>query len=66
MERAVSLEKFLNSYPNQRAEAERVADKFGENIVNLKYIPVVGRSDWVALLRSDGSILGFLEGDGFF
>jgi hypothetical protein len=66
LERAVSLEKFLNSYPTQRAEAERVAGKFGENIVNLKYIPVVGRSDWVALLRSDGSILGFLEGDGFF
>jgi hypothetical protein len=30
-----------------------------------KYLPVLGREDWIALLDQSGMIRGFLKGDGF-
>jgi hypothetical protein len=67
--RAVSrfkpLERFLNVHPEQRKKAEDVAMTSGLQVSTLRYLPVAGREDWIALLDTQAQIVGFLKGDGF-
>lgn len=60
-----SLEKFLLRYPDERKKAETIAVKEGVEVGAFKYLPIIGRQDWVALLDKNGMVKGFLKGDGF-
>lgn len=62
---AKPLALFLKRWPDQQANAEKLAAERKIDFANLVYLPVTGRQDWVALLDNKGQIQGFLKGDGF-
>jgi hypothetical protein len=46
--------------------ADEIEKSFrSHDIKELYYLPVVARQDWIAVLDGNGSILGFLKGNGF-
>ena len=65
LKRAKALDLFFQKYPDQETAAEKIARDRGSNLTDWRYLPVVGRQDWVALLDRQGQIQGFLKGDGF-
>lgn len=65
VQRFKPLERFLNAHPEQRKKAEDVSMLHGLQVATLRYLPVVGREDWIALLDTQAQIVGFLKGDGF-
>jgi hypothetical protein len=32
---------------------------------SLRYLPIIARQDWVAVLNPKGAIVGYVQGDGF-
>lgn len=62
---AKPLMPFLKKYPSQRSAAQDFVDKAGLKLESIRYVPVIGRQDWIALLDDKGMIVGFLKGDGF-
>lgn len=60
------LSVLLEKYP-ERADSvrTRLAEK-GENERTTSFVPVLARSDWVALVRADASIIDFENVDGYF
>jgi hypothetical protein len=65
LERAKSLGEFLKRYPQQGEAADALAKAESIPTNEWKYLPVLGREDWIALLDQSGMIRGFLKGDGF-
>ena len=63
--RAKPLESFVQKYPDQRGKAESIAGKAGMKPGSIRYLPVVSRQEWIALLNNKGGVVGFLKGDGF-
>jgi hypothetical protein len=31
----------------------------------LRYLPIIARQDWIAVLNTKGEIVGYIQGDGF-
>ena len=62
---AKPLSVFLKRWPDQQAIAAKLAIEKKIDLLQLVYLPVTGRQDWVALLDDKGQIQGFLKGDGF-
>lgn len=56
---------FLQKYPGRGAEVQAIAAKTNQSVDQLKYIPIIARHDWIAILDSKGYIAGYVEGDGF-
>lgn len=65
LDRAKPLDTFFARYPEQKVAAEKLAEKNAANLGDWRYLPVLGRQDWIALLDQKGSVQGFLKGDGF-
>lgn len=65
LERAKALSDFLRKQPSQQAAVNDLISEKKLLFDELKYLPVVGRQDWVAVLDSNGMVQGFLKGDGF-
>ena len=65
LQRSKALPTFLKRHPNQQSNAWDLAAKKRLKVSQLKYLPVQGRHDWIAVLDKNGNIQGFLEGDGF-
>lgn len=65
LKRARPLLDFLQKFPEKNNEAEMVSKKSGINTADLKYLPVTGRQDWIAVLDNGANIVGFIKGDGF-
>lgn len=65
LKRARPLSLFLEKYPPQQNAARSLAIDKGLDMGGLRYLPVVGRQDWIAVLDPQGQIVGFLSGDGF-
>ena len=63
--RSKPLTLFLKRWPREQMNASTIASKKSIDITMLKYVPVVGREDWIAVLDDQGRIQGFLKGDGF-
>jgi hypothetical protein len=63
--RAKKLDAFLDKYPSQRAALSKLATEKRANPADWRYLPVVGRRDWIAIIDNGGQIQGFLLGDGF-
>jgi hypothetical protein len=62
---AKPLHQFLVIYPNEKDNALKIAQKYKLFMAELRYLPITGRADWVAIIDSQGTILGFLKGSGF-
>lgn len=65
LRRARPLAQFLQKYPDQKRAGEKLAHIKNADIAQLLYLPVVAREDWIAVLDKQGTIKGFLKGDGF-
>jgi hypothetical protein len=65
LKRAHSLDTFLQKYPLQRAAAQDFASKAGLRLESVRYLPVIARQEWIAMLDDHGKVVGFLQGDGF-
>jgi hypothetical protein len=65
LNRAKPLAVFLEKRPEQKDEAVKLAIEKKADISQWRYLPVVARQDWIAILDKQGQIQGFLKGDGF-
>jgi hypothetical protein len=63
--RAQPLAVFLQKQPDQQGAARKLALEKGTDMAQWRYLPVIARQDWVAVLDQQGQIQGFLRGDGF-
>lgn len=64
LNKAKPLKSFMQKYPDQRGKAEIIARKTGIKLDSIRYLPVMSRQEWIALLDDKGSVIGFLKGDG--
>jgi hypothetical protein len=63
--KAKPLEIFAKKYPSQQAEIDKLQTQAGAEVKLLRYLPIIARQDWVAVLNPQGAIVGYLQGDGF-
>ncbi len=56
---------FIHKYPALQAWANNYAAREKISIDEIKYLPVMAREDWIALIDEDGYIAEFLKGEGF-
>jgi hypothetical protein len=63
--RARPLDNFVKKHPNKQVELDKLQTQVGSDANLLRYLPVVARQDWVAVLNPKGEIIGYLQGDGF-
>lgn len=63
--KAKPLETFAKKHPIKQADIDKLQTQAGADAKLLRYLPVVARQDWVAVLNPKGEILGYLQGDGF-
>ena len=59
------LLNFLEKYPDRRVQAQEILSKSNINLSTARYLPVISRQDWIALLGPEGDVIGYLKGDGF-
>lgn len=65
LKKARPLSVFLKEFPDQQEDANDIAATAKEKIADLKFLPVVARAEWSAVLGRKGEVVGFLKGDGF-
>jgi hypothetical protein len=63
--RSKPLTDFVKRFPETRDEAYAIAAKAALPMEKGRFLPVLHKEDWVGVLGLDGSIIGFLPGDGF-
>jgi hypothetical protein len=63
--KAKPLENFVKKHPDKQAEIDKLQTQAGADAKLLRYLPIIARQDWVAVLDSQGNIVGYLQGDGF-
>lgn len=68
VQRARPLQTLLNQYPDKTTYIRQMLGERGITDTDVVFLPVAAKqANWTALLRkSDGSILEYLEVDGFF
>jgi hypothetical protein len=59
------LENFAKKHPGKQDDIDRLQLAAGAEAKQLRYVPIMARQDWVAVLNSQGAIVGYLKGDGF-
>ncbi len=64
-QRARSLNDFGKKHPVTVLEIQRLQTTAGAGGPFLRYLPIIARKDWVAVINSEGEILNYLQGDGF-
>ncbi|CAN5279906.1 fimb protein [soil metagenome] len=64
--RSRPVELLSKKYPSRRDEIRIRVRKSGLSEAVARFLPVVARGDWVALLDSEGDVVGFIPLDGFF
>lgn len=63
--RARPLLAFLKKFPMQREKANEILIKHNLQVDSARYLPVIAKQEWIALLDEKGFIIGYLRGDGF-
>lgn len=69
--KATSLNKFfkknenLDSAFSDRKKINEKAEKLNVKENDIKYLPVVSRQDWIAIMNNQGKVIEYLKGDGF-
>jgi hypothetical protein len=64
-QKAKPLENFAKKHPNKQTEIDQLRGQSGASAAQLRYLPIIARQDWVAVLNQQGRIVGYLQGDGF-
>jgi hypothetical protein len=63
--KAKPLENFAKKHPSKQADIDKLQTQAGADAKLLRYLPIMARQDWVAVLNSQGAIVGYVQGDGF-
>lgn len=63
--RAKPLKSFIDHYPEAEAEAADLLKRGNVPLEQAKFLPVLHKQEWVAVMDAQARILGFLHGDGF-
>lgn len=69
-QKAHPLADFVKKHPNRQDDVNKlladahVAD-VADAVKQWRYLPIIARKDWVAVLNPQGAIVGYVEGDGF-
>lgn len=63
--RSRALSAFIDHFPSVKSEALNVLQDKNVNISDARYLPVLHKQEWIAVLSPSGQIIGFLPGDGF-
>lgn len=66
IERSRPIKVLLDHYPEANATVRRVLADADVSLQEARFMPVMARGDWVALLDRSGRIAGVLPLDGFF
>lgn len=64
-QKAKPLADFVQKHPNKKAEIDKLQIAAGAAAQKLRYIPIIARQDWVAVVTPQGEIVGYVQGDGF-
>ena len=63
--KAKLLENFVKKHPSKQADIDKLQTQAGADPKLLRYLPIIARQDWVAVLNPKGEIVGYVQGDGF-
>ena len=63
--RAKPIADFAKKYPSKQADIDKLQLQVGGDGKQLRYLPIIARQDWVAVLNSKSEIVGYVQGDGF-
>jgi hypothetical protein len=63
--KAKPLENFAKKHPSKQADIDKLQTQAGADAKLLRYLPIIARQDWVAVLNPQGAIVGYVQGDGF-
>jgi hypothetical protein len=67
--KARPLENLLKKLPTKQADIAKLqtlsAANTAASLAQWRYLPVLARQDWVAVLNEQGQIVGYVQGDGF-
>lgn len=55
----------LDREPDRRAELQQLLADAGVNVAEARFLPVMARGDWVAVLDAAGNVATYLPADGF-
>jgi hypothetical protein len=61
--KAKPLADFGKKHPNKQTEVDKLQIGLGSEL--LRYLPIIARQDWIAVLNPKGEIVGYIKGDGF-
>ena len=63
--RSKPLKSFLDRYPQVIEDATALLKTHSMDLDAARFLPVIHKQDWVAVLDASARIVGFLPGDGF-
>ena len=63
--KAKPFENFAKKHPGKQADIEKLQTQASAEAKLLRYLPIIARQDWVAVLNPKGAIVGYVKGDGF-
>lgn len=63
--RARPLQAFVTRYPNTADTVIEILHSRNVKMSEARFLPVLHKQDWIAVLDSTANILGFVPGDGF-
>lgn len=66
LKKARPISALLRQYPDQRAEVVEALARVGLKMDDAKFLPVMARLEWVAVLNSEGNLATYLPLSGFF
>lgn len=64
-QKAYPLSKFTNKYPAMAAQLDATVSRYSGDPTQLRYLPIIARKDWIAIMDSKGELISHLPGDGF-
>jgi hypothetical protein len=65
LDRAKPLASFVKHFPESENDANTVLRKAGVAMNDAKFLPVLHKQEWIAVMDVKARIIGFLPGDGF-
>lgn len=64
-EKAKPIGDFVKKHPARQDDLNKLVGSSAQAAAQWRYLPVIARQDWVAVLDAKGEIVGYLQGDGF-
>ena len=62
--KARPVSDFVKKHPERQVDLNKLPGNTAQ-AAQWRYLPIIARQDWVAVLNAKGEIVGYLQGDGF-